>query len=133
MPRAVRADIQLAVDEYLNLYTELKELEKKVEALRKVIEPYMEENGCEEISSSSGEGRVQLTKVERTAVTSKYTTYNAERLATLLPPSVKKKCFVEVVDKDKLEALCKLGEAPESALSERMTKVTTTFLVKLKK
>lgn len=133
MPSGVRPDIQIAVDQYLDFYVEMKALEKKVDALRKVIQPYMEEVGFDEIYSSNGGGKVELARAERSSSTSKYTTYDAERIASLLSPGMKKKCFVEVVDKDKLEALCKLGEIPENVLEERMTKVTTSFLAKLKK
>ncbi len=129
----VRADIQLAVDQYLELYSVYKQLEKKIDELRKVIEPYMKENGLEHVANSDGTGRVQLALAERPIVTSRYTTYDADEICSLLNASVWKKCVVEVVDKEKLEALAKMGEVPEEVLARKVTKPSYSMVVRYEK
>jgi hypothetical protein len=129
----VRADIQLAVDQYLELYSVYKQLEKKIDELRKVIEPYMKENGLDHVANSDGTGRVQLTLAERPIMTSRYTTYDADEICSLLNASVWKKCVVEVVDKEKLEALAKMGEVPEEVLAHKVTKPSYSMVVRYEK
>jgi hypothetical protein len=129
----VRADIQLAVDQYLELYSVYKQLEKKIDELRKVIEPYMKENELKDIFNSDGTGRVQLALTERPVVTSRYTTYDVDELSGLLKPGVWKKCVVEVVDKEKLEALAKMGEVPEEVLARKVTRPSYSMVVRYEK
>ncbi|WP_026961487.1 hypothetical protein [Alicyclobacillus herbarius] len=129
----VRADVQVAVDHYLELYAEAKQLEKKMDALRKVIEVYMKENDLEQMAHSNGGGWIQLVPQERPVMTSRYTTYDTAELANLLPPAVRKKCLVEVVDKDKLEALAKLGEVPEDVLQRKVTRSSVSWVVRFEK
>lgn len=127
MPGAVRRDIQVAVDQYLNIYQEHKKLKEQLDGLREVIQPYMDEHELPFIEATDGRGRVEVSHQERPVMNARYTTYDAAEIAQLLQPSLRKKCIVEVVDKEKLEALCKLGEAPSSVLERKITKPITNF------
>lgn len=129
----IRSDVQVAVDQYLELYVEAKKIEKKLDALRQVIEAYMKENGLDRVDHTDGRGHIQLTVQERPIMTSRYTTYDAGDIASLLPPNVRKKCIVEVIDKEKLEALEKLGEVSEEVLSRKQTKSSVSWVVRYQK
>jgi hypothetical protein len=129
----VKKEIQLAVDEYLRLYAEYKRIKDELDALREVIEPYMKTNEIPAILATDGSGEVELTQQERPIMSSRYTSYDVDEIAALLQPSIRKKCIVEVVDKDKLEALCKLGEVPPAVLERKITKPSYTFAVRLVK
>ena len=72
----------------------------------------MKDHGVEAISDRKQTGRVQLTLQERAKMTSRYTTNDIEELSKAFDPKLVKKCLVEVVDKDKVEALTHLGEFP---------------------
>ncbi|SFV08305.1 hypothetical protein [Alicyclobacillus macrosporangiidus] len=129
----VRADIQVAVDQYLELYAEAKKMEKKLEALRQVIEAYMKENGLDQVEHTDRRGHIQLIVQQRPITTSRYTTYDAAEISSLLPPNVRKKCIVEVIDKDKLEALAKLGEVSADVLSRKQTNSSVSWVVRYQK
>jgi|SRR5579875_2146196 len=131
MPGSIRKDIQLAVDQYLNLYQEYKKLKDELDELKGVIEPYMNETGFTCISGTDGQGRVELTEQDRPVMNARYTTYDINEISNLLQPSVRKKCIVEVVDKEKLEALHKLGEVPADVLSRKITRKSNSFITRL--
>lgn len=131
MPGNVRKEMQMSVDQYLTLYHEYKQLKEQLDALRELIEPYMRDNGFGYIEASDGHAKVELTKQERTPQTSRYSAYDVQEIAGLLTPALRKKCIVEVVDKDKLEALCKLGEIPGEVLERKQTKPGYTFAVRM--
>lgn len=126
----MQAEMQAAVDHYLHLYNESKKLEEQLKVLRGVIEPYMKSNNVDAIAGSDGLQRIELTQQSRPVMTSRYSSYDVTEISGLLQPAARKKCVVEVVDKDKLEALCKLGELPETLLSHKVTSTTHSFSVR---
>jgi hypothetical protein len=133
MPGSVKKEMQLAVDQYLSVYQEYKKMKDQVDTLREVIEPYMKENDLPFIEGTDGRGKVERTLQERPTMNARYTTYDIHEIAGLLSPALKKKCVVEVVDKDKLEALCKLGEVPEDILNRKVTKQSYSFVARFQK
>lgn len=133
MPGSVKKEMQLAVDQYLSVYQDYKKLKDELDSLKEVIEPYMKENELPFIEGTDGRGKVELTLQERPAMNARYTTYDIQEIASLLSPALKKKCVVEVVDKEKLEALCKLGEVPEEVLKRKLTKQSYSFVTRLQK
>ncbi len=130
MPASIRKDIQVAVDEYVRLYEQQKALKEELDALRGVIEPYMKEQGLPNITATDGRARLEITEQQRPVMNARYTTYDIQDIAPLLSASVRKKCVVEVVDKEKLEALHKLGEVPADVLARKVTKSTSSFTVR---
>jgi hypothetical protein len=133
VPGAVRKDMQLAVDQYLQVYQECKRLKDQLDTLKEVIEPYMHEYEFPSIEGTDGRGKVELSKQERPVMNARFTTYDVNDISTLLQPSQRKKCIVEVVDKDKLEALCKLGEVTAEVLEHKITKTSYSFSARFSK
>ncbi|MDB5083436.1 MAG: hypothetical protein JWN30_322 [Bacilli bacterium] len=127
----IQKEIQFAVDHYINVYKEYKKIKDQLDDLHGIIEPYMKENDLTSIHSSDGRGKVELLMQERPIMNARYTTYDVEQVANLLTASSKKKCIVEVVDKDKLEALCKLGEVSADVLQHKLTRAGTSFVTRL--
>jgi hypothetical protein len=132
MPIAVNPEIQLAVDQYLNLYRQFKAIKDELDGLRKVIEPYMRENELDVILASDGRGQVERTVQERPVMNARYTTYDLAELSSLLPANVRKKCVVEVIDKERLEALHRLGEVSDAILQCKVTKPSHQFSARLR-
>lgn len=126
-------NVQDAVDQYMELYQVYKQLEERIQGLRKVIEPFMKENSVDFMRDRNRTGKVQLTVQERAKLTSRYTTYDAAELLKVLDSSMVQKCLVEVVDKDKVEALSKLGELPADVSTYRMTAPTYSLMVRFDK
>lgn len=133
MPGNIKKEMQLAVDQYLNLYQAHKKLKDQVDTLREVIEPYMKENEFTFIEGTDGLGRVELTQQDRPVMNARYTTYDVQQISSFLSSALKKKCVVEVVDKEKLEALCKLGEVPADVLTHKITRPTFGFTARFPK
>ena len=125
--------IQDAVDQYMELYQVSKQLEERMLTLRKVIEPFMRDNAVDSVRDRNRTGKVQLTVQERAKVTARYTTYELDELCKVLDPSLIQRCVVEVVDKDKVEALAKLGEIPSTVSEHRTTVPTYSLTVRLNK
>jgi hypothetical protein len=130
MPASIHKDIQVAVDQYVRLYEQQKTLKEELDALRHVIEPYMKEQGLQIITATDGRARLELSQQQRPVMNARYTTYDIQDIIPLLSASVRKKCVVEVVDKEKLEALHKLGEVPADVLARKVTKPTYSFTVR---
>ncbi|MFB5190657.1 DUF7376 domain-containing protein [Alicyclobacillus fastidiosus] len=117
--------VQDAVDQYVELYQVFKQLEERVQALRKEIEPFMKDSGIESISDRNRLGKVQMTVQNRAKMTSRYTTYDVHELSKLLSPELVEKCLVEVVDRERVDALTKLGEISSEVAAHRA--VTPTY------
>lgn len=130
---AVAAEIQLAVDKYVELYKTCKEMEERMEELRAAIEPYMHQAGLAAVDATDGSAFIALGVSQRPVMNARYTTYGLEEVAPLLTPALRRRCVVEVVDKEKLEALCKLGELPEDILARKLTRTASSFSVRLRK
>ncbi|GMA50801.1 hypothetical protein GCM10025857_21580 [Alicyclobacillus contaminans] len=130
MPVTVRKDIQGAVDAFVRLHAQMKAVREEMEALRQVIEPYMAEQGVGVITTSDGTARVERATQDRPLLSARYTTYELDEVLPLLPAQARKQCVVEVVDKEKLEALHKLGQVPDEALKCKRTRVTVTLSVR---
>lgn len=118
VPKAV----QDAVDEWVQLHAQYKKIERQLGALRDIIEPYMEDNDVQVLSGSAG-GGIGRISMDRPPVTARYTSYDIDDVEEFLSEEAKEKCLVKVVDRDMLEACCKLGIAPEEILTE--LKITT--------
>jgi hypothetical protein len=131
MPVRLPREVQLAVDEYLELYRQYKQIDAALKELRGVIEPFLKEHAESAIEGSNGEGKIELTRTQRPIMNAQYTTYGLADISALLPANVLKKCTVQVIDKDRLEALGKLGEIPEDVLGCRQTKESVSFTVRL--
>lgn len=125
--------IQDAVDQYLELYTVSKQLEERMKELRSPIEAFMKEQQVPFIFDRQRTGKVQLGQTDRATATARYTTYALEDVLPLLPQASVEKCVVQVVDKDKLEALAKLGEVPSVVLEHKATRPSYSFSVRIDK
>jgi hypothetical protein len=125
--------VQDAVDQYVKLYQVFKQLEEKIQELRKEIEPFMKDNGTDSIPDRNHIGKVHMTVQKRAKMTSRYTTYDVDELSKALEPTVVKKCLVEVVDRDKVDALTKLGEIPSELADHRAVMPTYSLTVRFAK
>lgn len=133
MNENIPGTVQDAVDQYMEFYRVYKQLEEKMQEMRKIIEPFMKDNGVDAISDRKQTGRVQLTLQERAKMTSRYTTYDIEELSKAFDSKLVKKCLVEVVDKEKVEALTKLGEFPSDISSYKSTAPAYSLAVRFNK
>lgn len=108
----VTLDCQAEVDKYIRLHEEYKKIEKQLEELRKVIEPALQESNLVKVNGTQG-GSVQVITQERPNVTGRYSTYELEDIEQFLSAKAKKACIVKRIDREKLEALMKIGEVDE--------------------
>lgn len=132
MSENIPNQVQDAVDQYMELYQVYKQLEERIQGLKKVIETFMREHEVDSIPDRNRTGRVQLNVQERAKLTSRYTTYDVEDLSKVLDLNLVQKCLVEVVDKDKVEALSKLGVFPDVS-PYKVTSQTYSLLVRFEK
>ena len=133
MDAPVPHHVQDAVDKYLQLHAVSKQLEDKMKELRGIIEQFMKQNEVDSISDSNHTGRVLLSLVDRPLTTARYTTYHIDELTDVLETDVLRRCIVEVVDRDRLEALSKLGEIPSDILSRKSTRPSYSLAVRFDK
>jgi hypothetical protein len=125
--------MQNTVDQFIELYMVSKQLEERMKPLREAILAFLKEQNLEYIENRKRTGKVQLTVAERPTMTSRYSVYDIEELSRLLDVSMMQRCMVQVVDKDKLEALCKLGEIESEVLKHKSTKQTYSLTVRYDK
>lgn len=123
--------MQGAVDEYIQVHAEMKKLENHLKELRGIIEPFMEISKIGRIGGSAG-GALALQVSQRPPMNAKYTSYELDILAEFLTPKVQKKVVVPRIDKDLLEAIVKLGEAPKEILDLKITSESRAFVIKTK-
>jgi hypothetical protein len=123
-------NIQMAVDQYLIMHKEYKDLEKKLSKLREAIEQYMDDNNLESIKALTNEGIVILDSMERPIVTSRYTYYDMNPIISQIDESAKLKCLVTLIDKEALEALATLGEVSKSVLTYKVSNTIKRFSAK---
>jgi len=128
----IKKEIQVAVDAYLATIVEEKRVREELDRLRKVIEPYMKDHEVSAIEASDGRGKVELKQQVRATVSARYTTYDLAEVAPMLTPTVRKKCVVDVIDRDKLEALHKLGEVSAEIMEHKVTKLSDIFTARLR-
>lgn len=128
---AVRTDIQLAVNRYVELYEQAKEMEKEMKDLRAVIEPFMTAQGIDAILTPNG-AKVEISQSQRPVMNAKFTTYDFSKISPLLSTSVLKKVSVKVLDKDRMEALHKLEEIPVEIMQMKDLNLIQSFSVKKK-
>ncbi len=131
MPIQLPQAVQIAVDTYLELYRQSKEIEAKMKSLRAEIEPFLKEHSDFVLEASDGSGRIELTKSQRPITNAQYTTYRLDDIAPLLPASILRKCTVQVVDKERLESLAKLGQVPDDVLERKQLRESFSFTCKL--
>lgn len=133
MQENIPPQIQDAVDQYMELHQVSKQLDERMKELKDLIVSFMKESEFEHIRDKNRTGKVQLVVIERASVTARYTTYNLEELTNLLEPALLQRCTVSVIDKDKLEALSKLGEVATDVLSHKSTKPSYSLNVRIDK
>lgn len=131
MPIQLPQEVQIAVDTYLALYRQSKEIEAKMKSLRGVIEPFLKQHPDSVLEAGDGSGKIELTSSKRPIMNAQYTTYNIEDISSLLPANILRKCTVQVVDKERLESLGKLGQIPEEVLALKQTRESVSFTCKL--
>lgn len=129
---AIRKDIQATVDEHINMYIEYKNLEKKLKSSRDSIEPYMKDKSLVEIKGTGG-GAIQLVEQNRAPMTTNFTKYEASAIIPLLNANAKKKCVVQLINGEILEAMATLGEVSKELLSFKVTKQSHNFTVQVPK
>lgn len=115
------------VDEALELDAQIKELSKKLKELRNEIEPYMRENNVKEIVGKNG--AVALQPRNMALVTAQYTTYSTDVL-DLMSAKDAKEAKVILVDREKVEALDKLGRLSSSPEQYRIYNSVEAFTFK---
>lgn len=126
----IPANIQEQVDEYVDLHKACKELESRLKKLRKEIEPFMEENELESIRNSAGNGAIHLEPSNMAIVTAQFTAYSPSILEQL-GKEVAEMVMETVVDRDKLEAMVKLGVIQEDHIKPyKQFKAVRKFTVK---
>jgi hypothetical protein len=133
MNETVPVQIQDAVDQYMELHQVSKQLEERMKELREIILSFMKEHEMKQIHDKNRTGKVQLSVTERATMTSRYTTYDLAELAKSLNPVQLQKCVVSVVDKEKLDALSKLGEVDADVLAQKTTKPSFSLIVRFDK
>lgn len=131
MPMRLPQDVQIAVDTYLALYRQSKELDSRLKSLRSVIEPFLKEHPDAVLDATDGSGKIELTASRRPIMNAQYTTYNIEDITPHLPAHILRKCTVQVIDKDRLESLGKLGQIPDEVLELKQTRESLSFTCKL--
>lgn len=129
----MQKEMQLAVDRYLELYKENKRLKDEMDLLKGEIETYMQDNQLHVLEGTASSGKVERILQERPPMNSRYTTYDLNTISQFLTPSLKKKCVVEVVDKEKLESLCKLGQISSEVLELKLSKTSYSFVTRVSK
>lgn len=123
--------IQMAVDQYVELYQVSKQLEERMKGLKDVILQFMKEQNVDQLRDANQVGKVLLLVSERATTTARYTTYDLAEIASLLEPDLLEKCVARVIDKEKLNALSKLGEVSADVLAHKTTKPSYSLSVRL--
>lgn len=126
-------EIQQAVDQYVALHFVSKQMEERMRKMKEVILPFMTEHGLTIIPSKEQPGQVHIMTTERSPMTSRYSTYHLDTISSYLSPEVLEKCVVSVVDRDKLDALYKMGEIDEDILSHKTTQTSYSLIVRPRK
>jgi hypothetical protein len=90
------------LDEYIKLHKQKKELESKLEKIKKKVKPFMEENKIASIKTSTGD-LVELQPAVASNSTSRFTDYSLLRIQERLTYAEFQKVTTTVVDKQKIE------------------------------
>ena len=122
-------EIQMDVDDYLELHEMYTQLEAQLKKLRKNIEPFMEVNDITRIEGSNGKA-IEIVDQVRANVTSNFTTYDVDAVRDMVPKRYLNQVIVECVDRDKLEALVKLGRVKQTVYRHKTFKSTPCFMVR---
>jgi hypothetical protein len=125
-------DITNAVDQYIPMYKEYKKLEAKMKKLRKKIEPFMKENDVVSLEGTE-EGFIRIEKRNIGNTTARYSTYDPDLIAEL-PKEVQDVCVLQVIDRDKLEALVALEAVDEEIVGQyKNEKIVPCFTIDVDK
>jgi len=124
--RIITKQMQAHVDQYLEVYAEVKELEKEMKRLRGLIEHEMVVRNVYAVSGTNG-GGVELREGERVVQNALYTTYDPS-LLTAIPAHLARKCKEIVVNKDMVEGFIKEKKLSRTMCDEfKMKQPSTTF------
>jgi|GraSoiStandDraft_45_1057281.scaffolds.fasta_scaffold06547_3 hypothetical protein len=107
----VTAEVQAAVDLYLELKEKEAALKKQMDSLKDVVKPFMEQNSYEAIKGTQGK-QVYLQQVTASNSTSLYSNYEPAEVLPLLPKEYYNDVMEGRINSDKLEALLKLDKLP---------------------
>jgi hypothetical protein len=123
------SEIQETVDEYIKIDAQAKKLTALLKKMRKDIEPHMVATGLHLIEGTRG-GSISLEPKEMAITTANFSSYSTEDVIPLLDAKAKKQCIVRVVDRDALEHLVKMKQAPADVLELKQTKSTLAFTIR---
>jgi len=104
--------MQAQIDDFIAKTKQKNKLEKELKELRPFIEEWIEVSEQAVIKGSTG-GTINKIATSRPQVTSRYTYYDAEIIVAELPMDIARKCIVEVVDKNIVDAFITLGVIDE--------------------
>ncbi|AMB18745.1 hypothetical protein BH780_gp162 [Bacillus phage Eldridge] len=107
----IPAEIQKEVDDYLAMYDQLAEMQKKAKALKDSVRKYMEENDLKEIYGTK-DRKVYLQDSTKSNSSSTFTDYDYHDLASVLKEPVLKDVTEMRVNADKLNSLLKTNKLP---------------------
>lgn len=125
----ISSNVQDMIESYIEKHKQYKDLEKQLKLLRSSIEPFMTDNNLNVVVSMANKGKITLDSLERPVVTSRYTYYNLDLVNPYLSVQARRKCVVNLIDKEALEALEKLKEVPADALNCRVVSTISRFQV----
>jgi len=128
--KKVPKDLQAKIDDYITKTKEKNKLESELKALKPFIEGYMDEQNLFTLRGSVA-GGIDKIPTSRPKVTSRYTYYDPEIIVAELPMEVARKCIVEVVDKEIVDAFAVLGIIDEDVIDSAKTS-TSSFNYKVR-
>lgn len=114
---AVPADVQEAVDEYLELHEQQSEIKKKMEKLKKQIRPVLDETENKTIKGTNGKA-VYLQDARASNSTSRYTDYELGDIQPILDGPLLRQVTEIRVNADKLDGIIKLEKLPREVVDE---------------
>lgn len=123
--------IQSAVDEYVKLHKEAKEIERRLNELKEFINPFLD---LQEVIPTSYGGAVARQTSSRVVSNSLFTAYEKdeieEHFGEVLTPSIRKKIITPRISTTALEATIDLGLLPKEILSLRKVNSFNSLVVK---
>jgi len=121
----IPAEVQKEVDDYLAMYDQLAEMQKKAKALKDSVRKYMEENDLKEIYGTE-DRKVYLQDSTKSNSSSTFTDYDYRDLAEVLKEPVLEEVTEMRVNADKLNVLLKSNKLPTKVVDQvKKLKITT--------
>lgn len=117
-----------AVDEYISLHQQVKEMEKRMAELKEAINPFIEVT--DRLQGSKGSIVRQVSN--RPVMNAEYTSYELDDIKDYITPSIKRigGLLVTRVAAKNLELLVEAGKLPAEILSFKKVNVVKSIVVR---